>query len=276
MIEFAHTFLLVFGQIAVGGIFALSIPPFHQIERGFFKSTAGIYLGCGLAIFLGKGYLVFFVRPETLWGWKGVEAVSWLAFTVFCGLYVYTLWGDPYVLRARAYLLSLTSGAIALSISASNYRLTPFVSIETFLYPLSFATSALLLGGVATGMLLGHWYLIDLGLSIEPFKRIFKFYFGALVAHLAVLFSSALLLLVAGGEPTLSGLSRLWGTHQGLLWLRLIIGPLASLPLAYMIWRTLQIPQTMAATGLFYIAILAAIVGEFLGRFILFRTSLPL
>ena len=43
-----------------------------------------------------------------------------------------------------------------------------------------------------------------------------------------------------------------------------------------MIGRTLAIPQTMAATGLFYIAILAVITGEMLGRLILFRTSLPL
>lgn len=275
MIEFAHTFLLVFGQIAVGGIFALSIPPFHEIERGFFKATAGIYLGCGLTILLGKGYLVLFVQPETLSSGKGVEAFSWLAFTAFCGLYVYTLWGDPFVLRARAYLLSLISGVTALSISASNYRLAPFTSIETFFYPLSFTTSALLLGAAATGMLLGHWYLIELGLSIDPLRRIFKFYLGTLMAHLGVLLLGGLLLLVAGGEPTLSALSRLWDVHSTLLWLRLGLGPLASLLLAYMIWRTLQIPQTMAATGLFYIAVLAAVVGEFLGRFILFRTSLP-
>ena len=58
--------------------------------------------------------------------------------------------------------------------------------------------------------------------------------------------------------------------------MRFGLGPIASLGVAYMIWRTLQIPQTMAATGLFYVALLAAIVGEFLGRFLLFRTSLPL
>ena len=46
--------------------------------------------------------------------------------------------------------------------------------------------------------------------------------------------------------------------------------------IAWMIWRTLAIPQTMAATGLFYVAILSTVVGEFLGRFLLFRTSLPL
>jgi hypothetical protein len=48
------------------------------------------------------------------------------------------------------------------------------------------------------------------------------------------------------------------------------------LVLSYMIWRTLQIPHTMAATGLFYIALLGVFVGEILGRQILALTSLPL
>jgi hypothetical protein len=276
MTEFAHAFLLVFGQLAFGGILALSIPGFHEIERGFFKSTACVYLGCGLAILLGKGYLVLFVRPETLWSVRGLEIGMWVMFCASCGLYVYTLWGDPFVLRARAYLFTLLFGIVALSVSASTYRHTSWISLETVLYPLSFLTSSIMLGAVATGMSLGHWYLIELDLPLEPFKRVFKFYAGALIAHLGVLSVGTGLLLLVGREPTLAGLNRLWHDHQALLWLRMGLGPLASLPLAYMIWRTLQIPQTMAATGLFYIAILAAVVGEFLGRFILFRTVLPL
>jgi hypothetical protein len=276
MTEFAHTFLLVFGQLAVGGIFALSVPGFHEIERGFFKSTACVYLGCGLAILLGKMYLVFAARPGPWWSLRGVEIGAWLVFCLFCGIYVYTLWGDPFVLRARAYLFSLLAGLTALSVSASAYRQASLLSIETVLYPLSFVTSALMLGAVATGMSLGHWYLIELGLSLDPFKRIFKFYAGTLIIHLGVLILGVALLWLAGGTATLSSLSNLWTSHRALLSLRLLLGPLASLPLAYMIWRTLQIPQTMAATGLFYIAILAAVVGEFLGRFILFRTALPL
>ncbi len=275
MVDFAHAFLLVFGQLAVGGLFALSVPPFHEIERGFFKSTAGVYLGCALTATLGQGYLTFTMRPE--WSSeKGVEAGLWGVFCLFLGLYVYTLWGDPFVLRARAYLLGLLSGLMALSMSAWSYCLTPFPSIETFSYPLSFLTSALLLGSVTTAMSLGHWYLIDVGLSIDPLKRLFKFYLGTLVVHLGMLGFEGVLLLGAGGEPTLLALERLWQEYGLLLGLRLAVGPLASLPLAYMIWRTLLIPQTMAATGLFYIATLAAMVGEFLGRFILFRTSLPL
>jgi len=276
MIEFAHTFLLVFGQLAVGGVLALSVPGFHEIERGFFKSTACVYLGCGIAILLGKMYLVLFARPETLWSLRGAEVWAWLVFCTFCAIYAYTLWGDPFVLRARAYVLTLFSGMIALSISASIYRQSSLASLETVLYPLSFLTSAAMLGAVATGLSLGHWYLIELGLSLDPFKRIFKFYAGTLIVHLSVLVFGAGLLLVVGSEPSLSGLSHLWTDHRALLGLRLGLGPLASLLLAYMIWRTLQIPQTMAATGLFYIAILAAGVGEFLGRFILFRTALPL
>jgi hypothetical protein len=275
MTEFAHTFLLVFGQLAVGGILALSVPGFHEIERGFFKSTACVYLGCGIAILLGKAYLVFFARPESWWSLRGVEVSTWLVFCFFCGLYTYTLWGDPFVLRARAYLLTLLSGIAALSVSASTYRQASLVSIDTVLYPLSFLTAAAMLGAAATGMSLGHWYLIELGLPLDPFKRVFKFYAGALIIHLGALALSAGLLLVTGADSTLSGLS-LWTDHRALLALRLGLGPLASLLLAYMIWRTLLIPQTMAATGLFYIATLAAVVGEFLGRFILFRTALPL
>lgn len=276
MTDFAHTFLLVFGQLAVGGILALSVPGFHEIERGFFKSTACVYLSCGIAILLGKLYLVLFARPETLWSLRGAEVWAWLVFCTSCGIYTYTLWGDPFVLRAQAYVLTLFSGVLALSISASMYRQSSLASFETVLYPLSFLTSAAMLGAVATGLSLGHWYLIELGLSLDPFKRIFKFYAGTLIVHLSVLVFGAGLLLVVGSEPSLSGLSHLWTDHRALLGLRLGLGPLASLLLTYMIWRTLQIPQTMAATGLFYIAILAAVVGEFLGRFILFRTALPL
>lgn len=276
MTDFAHTFLLLFGQLAFGGIVALSVPGFQEIERGFFKSTACVYLGCGLAIFLGKLSLAFSTPSDGLWDIRTVEIGLWFAFCGLCGLYTYTLWSDPFVLRARAYLCTLLSGLIALSVSASVHRTAELVSVETLFYPLSLLASALMLGAVATGMSLGHWYLIELGLSLEPFKRSFKFYAGTIVVHLATLVLGLLLLLVMGNEETRAHLSTLWANHQTLLLMRFGLGPLASLGVAYMIWRTLQIPQTMAATGLFYVALLATIVGEFLGRFLLFRTSLPL
>ena len=46
--------------------------------------------------------------------------------------------------------------------------------------------------------------------------------------------------------------------------------------LMHLIGRTLAIPQTMAATGLFYIQALVVAVGEICGHWLLFRTGLPL
>jgi hypothetical protein len=60
------------------------------------------------------------------------------------------------------------------------------------------------------------------------------------------------------------------------LFTRTLIGYLGPLVLSWMIWRTLLIPHTMAATGLFYIALLGVFVGEILSRQILALTSLPL
>lgn len=276
MIEFAHSFLLIFAQLALGGLFGLSIPGFHEIERGFFKSTGCVYLGCGWAFFLGKTSLVWSSQAGTVRGIYGWEIGLWLVFCCGFSVYVFSLWGEAVVLRARAYLLALAVGLVALTVSASAYCNAPFVSVETIVYPLSLLLSALMLGAVATGLSLGHWYLIELDLSLDPFRRTFNFYAGTLLVHLGVLLGAVGLLLVIGEPASVDRLASLWTDHQALLWMRLGLGPLASLPIAGMIWRTLQIPQTMAATGLFYVAILAAIVGEFLGRFLLFRTALPL
>jgi len=122
-------------------------------------------------------------------------------------------------------------------------------------------------------MLLGHWYLIDLGLSIVPLRRLFRYFVWTVVVHLAVL---GLAIVVIGVGAGAGPVAALWREHAALLAARFILGPLAALALAWMIDRTLRIPQTMAATGLFYIAILFVLVGELLGRLILFRTSLPL
>jgi hypothetical protein len=179
------------------------------------------------------------------------------------------------MLRARSFATGLLLGILALAVSALRFRLDPAGSLATLLYPIAFVTGALVLGAVAGGMLLGHWYLIDLGLSIDPLRRVFRYFVTVLIVQLAF----SLLMVLALGLSSSQGaaaVAELWHEHAALLALRVVLGPLAALGIAYLIHRSLEIPQTMAATGLFYIAILAVLVGELLGRLILFRTSLPL
>jgi len=272
---FAHCFLLVFGQLALGGFFALGQLPFHDIERGFYKSSAAVFVASALVISIGDVALL--TRPATgpVAG-RVAEAVAWTMFALTSGAYATSLWGDPYRRRALAYLATLLTGLVALVVSAIRSSPAPAWSLETVLYPVSFGVSALLLGATATGMLLGHWYLIDVGMPLAPFVRMWRLYRASLLLQLATLALSLALLHVAGASVTSAALRDLWTEHRGLLWTRLGLGPLPALAIAWMIRRTLQIPQTMAATGLFYVAVLTSVVGEFLGRFLLYRTSLPL
>jgi hypothetical protein len=271
--NFSACFLLVFGQLAVGGFAALAVPPFAVLERGFYKSSAGVFLASALVYVIGRARLA--AGGGAMTAGTLLELMLWLAFAVAASLYLASLWGDVSARRARAFVSSLFLGVIALSVSASRYRVGPLVSFATVLYPLAFLTGALALGAVATGMLLGHWYLIDLGLSIEPMRRLFRYFVTTVVLHLVVLALTIAIMALGPGDAT-AAVGTLWHDHGPLLAARITLGPLAVLVLAVMIHRTLQIPQTMAATGLFYIAILFVLVGELLGRLILFRTSLPL
>ena len=271
MREFAEAFLLVFAELAVGGLATLSIPPFRQLERGFFKSTAAVYLFS--AILAVGGWLTLFA-PARGAPARGLELAIWVSFIVAAAAYLYSLWGEPHRLRARSYLAALVLGITGLTLT--SFRYLPEAGLAVVLYPLAFLAEALVLGTAASGMLLGHWYLIDTGLTLTPFRRMHRAFVGAIHFEVAIGASVIALAALTGGLGAGDALHRLLTDHRMLLLLRIVLGPLAAYALAWMIGRTLDVPQTMAATGLFYIALLAIVVGEILGRTILFRTALPL
>jgi len=274
---FARCFLLVFAQLYIGGLLALSVPPFHEIERGFYRSTAAVYLGAGVLALAGRLGLLLQQHGSTAGSAAVVvELLFWTVSLIAAAVYLRMLWGDAFRVRARAYVTAWVSGVAALALGAQSFRLSPLLSFETILYPFAFIISALVLGAVTAGMLLGHWYLIDRDLSIDPFHRMFRFFVKTLAVQAVGLGLTVALIWIGGAPASSAELAGLLHEHTALLSVRLLLSPCASAVLAWMIWKTLQIPQTMAATGLFYIAILSVLVGEFMSRFILFRTSLPL
>jgi hypothetical protein len=264
MTQFARCFLLVFCQLGVGGLLSLAVPPFHELERGFYKSSAGVFFSASLVGGVGTVHLLW---TRSASGVSRLEAGLWIAHIVLFALYLSTLWGDAMVARARLFTASLASGILALGASAlavtgGSGALAGILAVAGSL------VSAVALGAVTTGMLIGHWYLIDPGMEIDPFRRCFRFFLGALWSEMLVL--SVIVGALAIADP------EVFRDHALLVGLRVALGPLAALAIAAMIGRVLAIPQTMAATGLFYIATLAVLVGEFLGRYFTFRTALPL
>jgi len=275
MRSFSSSFLLFFYQVALGGLFGLSATPFHELERAFYKSTAGV---------------LFVVAALGLWGksqlyWQNITAKNSFAtvaeilfhglFVISFAAYMISLWRENQAFRARSFASCLLCGTTGLILSAHSFYQAPFWSFETFVYPVAFFLSALLLGTVTVGMLLGHWYLIDTGQSLDPFIRIYKFFVVALIVQTIFLLMSLIVLHYFGVPQSAIDLKRLWTDHHTLFLSRVISGQVAPLILSWMIWRTLVIPNTMAATGLFYIALLGVFVGEILGKQILALASLP-
>jgi len=276
MKAYPTSFILFLQQLAVGGLFALAVTPFHEIERGFYKSTAGVLVVAALLGLWGKVALFRDASFPVAGVGATVEMLIYLFFVLFLVLYFISLWREHLWFRARTFSSSLLFGLAGLGAASFSFHRAAFWSFETLLYPVSFLLSSLLLGAATVGMLMGHWYLIDAGQSIEPFRRVFKFFVVVLIIQTAFLLISPLLLYLVGDSQTVSGLDRLWREHLVLVSARFLVSQVGPLALSYMIWQTLKIPNTMAATGLFYITLLGVVVGEILGRQLLALTSLPL
>jgi hypothetical protein len=275
--RFAACFILVFGELAWGGMFALAIPPFFKVERGFYKSSASVYLAAALATAIGLGFLALrgnLGRPTGAELW--IAASLWGLTSAVFGVYLYTLWTERGLMRARAYALGLVLGMVAVVANVMPLMPPGFGAVAGVAYALTAITSALVLGLVSGAMLFGHWYLIDLEMPVDYIRSWVKILGAVLVANLAALILAIAMLAFIGGASGAAAASDLFASHSGLLAVRMILGPGATILLVWMCWQTLKIPQTMAATGLLYIAVMSVLVGEMLGRFILFRTAIPL
>jgi hypothetical protein len=276
--RFASCFLLVFAELAFGGMLAISVPPFFKVERGFYKSSAAVYLGAGLVPAVGFALLAM-RRPEplapaslALW----IDSGVWIVFCAAVAIYMFTLWTDLGLLRARSYLAALAIGLAGVIITALTLKPPAFGPLAITGYALSGIFSAAVLGLASGGMLFGHWYLIDPNLPVDYLRTIVRLLGIALVAELVVLIAVVATMGLFGGHASTQAVANLFDSDAILLGMRLVLGPVASIILAWMTWQTLKIPQTMAATGLLYIAVMSVLVGELMGRFILFRTALPL
>jgi hypothetical protein len=259
-------------------MFALAIPPFFNIERGFYKSSASVYLASGVVTAVGLGLLA--IRGNTVEGpgptalW--IASALWAVFCAVSGVYLYTLWTENGGLRAKAYPASLLVGTIALVANVLLLEPTGFGVLAGLAYSLTAITSALVLGLVSGAMLFGHWYLIDLEMPVDYLRTFVRVLGVVLVADLVALLIAIGLSAIIGVPGGVSPTQELFNSHFGLLLVRMLLGPVTTIVLVWMCWQTLKIPQTMAATGLLYIAVMSVLVGEMLGRFILFRTAVPL
>jgi hypothetical protein len=127
-------------------------------------------------------------------------------------------------------------------------------------------TSVALLGSVNLAMTLGHWYLVVRGMSIDPLKRL---------THAALIAAAARLLVVAAAL-LVPGVWHEIAIREGIFfWMRALWGLLIPLGLYPMVWGTVKIRSTMAATGILYVDVVAVVIGEVLGGWLSATAHVP-
>ncbi len=111
----------------------------------------------------------------------------------------------------------------------------------------------LLLGGVTTAMLLGHWYLVQPGLARKPIADMCQ-------ACLAVLFVDIVLWLIPTSMVSVirGTVSDGWGGTLGYMWLGSCVTTAVLLVAAQKALQEKSYSAVMATTGLLYLAILVA------------------
>jgi protein NrfD len=162
-------------------------------------------------------------------------------------------------------LVALTAQAITTTASGG----TGF----TVLTLASFLSSAALLGGASTAMILGHWYLILPSMQVSHLQSMVKVHIASLVVRLAVVVA-AVIVAIATWQPGLGPSFRhyILSVAGVFFWQRVLFGLGGPVLLSYLTWETAKIRSTQSATGILYVDFFAVIVGEVLAKYLLLAT----
>ena len=140
----------------------------------------------------------------------------------------------------------------------------------------SFLSSAALLGGASTAMILGHWYLILPSMQVSHLQSIVRLHIASMVVRVVVV-GAAVLLGIALWQPGMGPNLRYYVTSVAgiFFWQRVLFGLGGPALLSYLTWETAKIRSTQSATGILYVDFFTVVVGEVLAKYLLLATRVP-
>ena len=140
----------------------------------------------------------------------------------------------------------------------------------------SFVSSAALLGGACTAMVLGHWYLILPSMQVQHLQSIVKLHILSMIARIVVV-AAAVYVGMATGQPGFGpSFGRYIMSAAGVFfWQRVLFGLAGPAVLSYLTWETAKIRATQSATGILYVDFFTVVVGEVLAKYLLLATRVP-
>jgi len=136
------------------------------------------------------------------------------------------------------------------------------------------ALAAVLTGAVTLSMLLGHAYLTQPTMTIQPLRRLVRLFAAAL--GLRLLWS-----ILVGGSICWYGLARgtlpadLLHEQRLALLLRGAVGLFIPAIFAYMVLETVRLRATQSATGILYFTLVLIYIGELTSQYLVRETGVP-
>jgi len=151
----------------------------------------------------------------------------------------------------------LLAGAVALVAAAFGWAPTLADAVPLLIQLLMLSLAA---GGALASIVLAHWYLVTPRISEKPLLLQARL----LTAVIAVQLALFVVWFLFGGGPGQQPFETLAGEQALFGWLRLLVGLLFPLALAWMAWVTARSRSMESATGLLYLG-LAAIASGTIG-----------
>jgi hypothetical protein len=268
-----YTLLILLVELAVGSLaFTVIFDARGQVTRGYVQMGAIVVVPTALlALLVARG---LHVSPEIdgyLFSTDWFDPFRWtlIAFLAVSATHlVAALAGQR---RAGIVLgtVAIVIGVVSLVLLAGLVEKPAwsFAGVAA-----SLIAAALALGGTLMAMSWGHWYLTNSGLPKEPLEEMSLFVLGALVLQ-CVLLVIGVIAPVREEPLTNSAFGVSLGANPA-FWLRVGVGLLFPLVLAFLSWKAAGIRGMMSATGLLYIATGAVLAGEVLARGLLFATGI--
>ena len=265
-----YTVLLLLVELAVGSLaVTVLFDARRMVTRGYVKLGGIVVFSCAvLAVAAAEAIGTPSIDGYTLEAdWMPLLRASLWVFAAVSGAYLVVTFIERYRLGIVLGVAGTLVGLIALVAFAGLVGPPTWSSVGTLA---SLLAGTVVLGGTTMAMSWGHWYLTNSGLPKEPLEQMALLVLGAIVVQT--------LLVVVGAIAPVREVPLTTGLDVGLgqnpaFWLRVGIGLLFPAFLAWLAWRAASIRGMMSATGLLYIAMGAVMVGELLGRGLLFTTG---
>jgi protein NrfD len=257
---------LFLAHLGVGIVFTLV---FVSREAGvkFFRFNAGL-----AAILLA---VAFALRPpETMSTDLGRLAVLGLV-VVEAAIILYWATVGRALASVRPAIVATAVGAGLIALVAQGVTQASGLSAQAMTVA-SFLSSAALLGGACTAMILGHWYLVIPSLQVSHLQSIVKVHIASMVVRVVVVAAAVFMAIVSwqpGMGPSFRGY--ILSVSGIFFWQRVLFGLVGPGLLSYLTWETAKIRSTQSATGILYVDFFTVVVGEVLAKYLLLVTRVP-